>query len=418
MATLSLTRNRYATYAVCLAALIFTGYRQVIGKINWVGNWPLLGAVRVERHQRARVRPLGALAEPGLRRSAWRSCFTALTARFYARRDLDAVRPGPPAPARPAVPVRRSGSCRSPSCRSSPGRSSGSKVDHGFQGEADQEARERLLAQEPGDLPRLAAARHHGRRPRRRRSTPRAGGSRSPGTYDLVNNQDKPLRQIPRHRRAALGVARAGRSTARTSRPTTARGSTSSRLPTPLAPGGTARLGFAFEGAFPAGITQEGRRHDGVHPPLGRGPHQLRPELRAGARVLRAGRGRRGEQVRVEGIPRRLLRGPDRVVRSAAGCRSRRGSRSPARPTSRSTRSARHERRRSRTGAARPSGRATTRSTSSTSSPAAGQVRRGEGTAVYYHPSAPLQRRRDGRGARRRPEVLLASGSAPTPGAS
>jgi hypothetical protein len=41
MAVLSLTRSRYATYGVCLAALIFTGYRLARGKMTWVGNWPL-----------------------------------------------------------------------------------------------------------------------------------------------------------------------------------------------------------------------------------------------------------------------------------------------------------------------------------------------------------------------------------------
>ena len=34
---------------------------------------------------------------------------------------------------------------------------------HGFQGNATKRHAERLLAQEPGDVPRLAPARHHGR---------------------------------------------------------------------------------------------------------------------------------------------------------------------------------------------------------------------------------------------------------------
>ena len=45
MASLSLTQNRYTTYALCLAVLIFTGYRLLTDKINWVGNWPLWDAV-------------------------------------------------------------------------------------------------------------------------------------------------------------------------------------------------------------------------------------------------------------------------------------------------------------------------------------------------------------------------------------
>ena len=67
MATLSLTRNRYATYAVGMAALIFTGYRLGSGKIDLGGQLAALRRRRVERHQRARVRPPGALAEPAVR---------------------------------------------------------------------------------------------------------------------------------------------------------------------------------------------------------------------------------------------------------------------------------------------------------------------------------------------------------------
>jgi ABC-type transport system involved in multi-copper enzyme maturation permease subunit len=42
----TITRNRYTTYALGLGVLIFTGYRLLTDKINWVGNWPLWGALR------------------------------------------------------------------------------------------------------------------------------------------------------------------------------------------------------------------------------------------------------------------------------------------------------------------------------------------------------------------------------------
>jgi ABC-2 type transport system permease protein len=42
----TLFARRAVTYGVCLAALAFTGYRAVTGKIDWVGNWPLWNAVR------------------------------------------------------------------------------------------------------------------------------------------------------------------------------------------------------------------------------------------------------------------------------------------------------------------------------------------------------------------------------------
>ena len=63
----TITRNRYTTYALCLAVLCFTGYRALTNQINWVGNWPLWSAVQLERHQRARARPHG----PGLEPAFW-----------------------------------------------------------------------------------------------------------------------------------------------------------------------------------------------------------------------------------------------------------------------------------------------------------------------------------------------------------
>ncbi|MGE5176612.1 MAG: M1 family aminopeptidase, partial [Hyphomicrobiales bacterium] len=38
--------NRYAAYGGGLAALAFTGYRLLSGKLSWAGNWPLWGAYR------------------------------------------------------------------------------------------------------------------------------------------------------------------------------------------------------------------------------------------------------------------------------------------------------------------------------------------------------------------------------------
>ena len=46
MAIHAITQNRYTTYALSLAVICFTGYRALTNQINWVGNWPLWGAVR------------------------------------------------------------------------------------------------------------------------------------------------------------------------------------------------------------------------------------------------------------------------------------------------------------------------------------------------------------------------------------
>jgi hypothetical protein len=46
MAVVAITRNRYATYGIGLLALTATGWAQARGKMNWVWNWNLWGALR------------------------------------------------------------------------------------------------------------------------------------------------------------------------------------------------------------------------------------------------------------------------------------------------------------------------------------------------------------------------------------
>ena len=38
--------NRYGAYALCLGALIFSGYKALTGGMSWAGNWPLFGVMR------------------------------------------------------------------------------------------------------------------------------------------------------------------------------------------------------------------------------------------------------------------------------------------------------------------------------------------------------------------------------------
>lgn len=89
-AVFSMTGNRYATYALGVGALLFTGYMLIRDYMNWVGNWPLWGAVswtdmgplELWRKElllnRAFVVSLGVL-------------FIALAVRFFPRRGLDAA---------------------------------------------------------------------------------------------------------------------------------------------------------------------------------------------------------------------------------------------------------------------------------------------------------------------------------------
>ena len=40
-AVFTLTRNRYTTYGIGLATMLFTGWKQQRNEMNWVGNWNL-----------------------------------------------------------------------------------------------------------------------------------------------------------------------------------------------------------------------------------------------------------------------------------------------------------------------------------------------------------------------------------------
>ncbi len=83
--------NRYGAYAIGLGALIATGYRALAGKISWIGNWPLWGALRwsdlgfFETDRAALIwNRLMALGMGVL--------FTVLAVRLFGRRGSDATR--------------------------------------------------------------------------------------------------------------------------------------------------------------------------------------------------------------------------------------------------------------------------------------------------------------------------------------
>ncbi len=83
--------DRYATYSVALAALIYSGFRALTGQISWAGNWALWRSLRwsdlgfFETDRAAliwnRVMVLGLAV-----------LFTAVAVRLFGRRGADAVR--------------------------------------------------------------------------------------------------------------------------------------------------------------------------------------------------------------------------------------------------------------------------------------------------------------------------------------
>jgi ABC-2 type transport system permease protein len=90
-AVLSITRNRYTTYAIALGALAFTGYRQLTGKMNWVGNWNLWGSLRWSDMAPFEL-DLVAVLMNRLMVLGLAIFFTALAVRLHPRREADGVR--------------------------------------------------------------------------------------------------------------------------------------------------------------------------------------------------------------------------------------------------------------------------------------------------------------------------------------
>jgi ABC-type transport system involved in multi-copper enzyme maturation permease subunit len=85
----AVTRNRYGAYACALALLTLTGYLQLADKMNWAGNWDLWSTVRWSD-----IAPLeldrGALVVNRLAALSASVFFTALAVRFFPRRGADA----------------------------------------------------------------------------------------------------------------------------------------------------------------------------------------------------------------------------------------------------------------------------------------------------------------------------------------
>ena len=265
MAVQTITRNRYTTYAIGLAVLALHGLPAASPARSTGWATGPSGTRALERHQRARARSPGAGAEPRAGRRPG-DLLLALTVRF-----LPAARPTRPGSSTGCDPGRSA----SQGLRLAPwaliplvaGVWLALEVSWGHEGGSGQEAGQRLLAQESGDVSRRARSPTSPTSTSTSSSFPRRGRYRASGTYDLVNPADKPLREIlltagphwedlswtfddkpytPDRSRAALRLHPAQASRAR--------------------PDGPDR--FPPRGDIPSGHQQErGRRH-GVHPAL------------------------------------------------------------------------------------------------------------------------------------------------------
>jgi len=251
-AVASLTRSRYATYGVGLAVLVTTGFAFARGHMNWVGNWPLIfallwsdmGAFEVDRLALwlNRLLALG-LAVP----------FAWLALRAFARRERDRLHP-----------LVEKGTGRRAAwtavALSVPALALGIAlwfvVNQGFQGatvEARQKDywRENLATWINQPLPYVA----HVEMDIDLHPAERSLDAR--GFYDLQNRKEQDLDWFP----VTGGIAwkdLAWTLDGRPWQPEERHGLYVFRLPKPLAPGASVRLGFRYHGTVLPGVSRNG----------------------------------------------------------------------------------------------------------------------------------------------------------------
>lgn len=253
-AVLSLTGNRYTTYGLCLGAMAFTGYRQLRGEMNWVGNWDIWGAV-----QWSDMGPLALNAEALLLNRlfvlALTVFFVAVTVRLWPRRERDATR---------LVHRLRPGALAKSTLRLSPwalpalvlGVLLFTRVSAGFQSEAAEKQakdywRRNVATYTDAEIPSIADVWM------KLELWPDERRLRAEGEYELRNHHDEPLRELlvtPDPAWTELAWTLDGEAF----EPDDRAGLLVFRLEEPLAPEDRVRLGFSYEGRHPDGFTKNG----------------------------------------------------------------------------------------------------------------------------------------------------------------
>ncbi len=246
--------QRYVTYSVGLGVMFLTLYLQFTDRMSWVGNWWIWGAAhwsdmgRFELDRQALV--LNRLLVLGLA-----GLFTVLAVRLFGRRQADAIgtihrlQPGPLwqqalrlAPFA-VVPLAA-------------GLALWIAVDDGYQG-AGFEKKERdywkqnLATWKDAPQPAIAdAALDLQIDPDRRWLSDH-------GSYELLNDRDAALARFaltggPHWKKVSWTL------NGRPFKPDNRSGLYVFNLPAPLPPGGRVRVGFQLEGVFPQGISKNG----------------------------------------------------------------------------------------------------------------------------------------------------------------
>lgn len=251
-AVASLTRSRYGTYGVGLAALIVTVYFFVRGHMSWVGNWPLIFALRwsdmgsfeIDRAALWLNRLLAlALAIP----------FAWLAWRAFARREHDRLNPLIGRGERKRIAWTAAALAVPPLALAL---ALWSLVNQGFQGATIEKRnkdywRENLATWIHQPLPYVTRVEMDiDLYPDRR-------ALRASGFYDLQNRKDRDLDWFP----VTGGAAWRDLAWSLDGRPWTPEerhGLYVFRLPRPLAPGASVRLGFRYRGTVLPGVSKDG----------------------------------------------------------------------------------------------------------------------------------------------------------------
>lgn len=254
----SLTRSRYATYALGIGAAVLTTFLFSRGYMTWVGNWVLLGATR-----EGYAIPWTDLGPLGLDRAAvvlnrllmlaLAVLFGWIAVRFLNRRERDRLHPV-------LRPAERRRTLAAAAALALPplvlGFALWGEVNRGFQGGAVEKAhkdywRKNLNTWTNQPLPYVTRVEMdldlH----------PETRGIQVAGSYDLKNEKDQPLYWLP----VTGGTAWTGLRWTLDGRPVVPEDRSHLyvfRLARPLAPGASVRLGFRYRGTILPGVSKNG----------------------------------------------------------------------------------------------------------------------------------------------------------------